>query len=44
MINILNIYVSTFRIMCAAPNMAVFCSALMSCFRGMLLKHLLLLL
>ena len=29
---ILNLYISTFRSLCAVPNMAVFCSALTSCF------------
>jgi len=28
-------YISTFRSMCAVPNMAVFCSSLTSCFPGM---------
>jgi hypothetical protein len=32
-------YVSTFRSMCAVPNMAVFCSSLTSWFPGMLLTH-----
>ena len=32
----LYLYVSTFRSMCAVPNMAVFCSSLTSCFPGML--------
>ena len=32
-------YVSTFRSMCAVPNMAVFCSSLMSWFPGMLLTY-----
>jgi len=43
MINILNIYVSTYRIMFAVLNMTVFCSALTSCFPVMLLRYLLLL-
>jgi hypothetical protein len=30
-------YISTFRNMCAVPNMAVFCSSLTSWFPGMLL-------
>jgi hypothetical protein len=30
-------YISTFRSMCAVPNMAVFCSSLTSWFPGMLL-------
>jgi len=33
----LYLYVSTFRSMCAVPNMAVFCSSLTSWFPGMLL-------
>jgi hypothetical protein len=32
-------YVSTSRSMCAAPNMAVFCSSLTSWFPGMLLTY-----
>jgi hypothetical protein len=32
-------YVSTFRRMCAVPNMAVFCSSLTSWFPGMLLTY-----
>ena len=32
-------YISTFRSMCAVPNMAVFCSSLTSCFPGMLLTY-----
>jgi hypothetical protein len=32
-------YVSTFRIMCAVPNMAVFCSSVTSCFPGMSLTY-----
>ena len=32
-------YVSTFRSMCAVPNMAVFCSSLMSWFPGMSLTY-----
>ena len=32
-------YISTFRSMCAVPNMAVFCSYLTSCFPGMLLTY-----
>ena len=34
MLNILYFYNSTFRIMCAVPNMAVFCSSLVSCSPG----------
>ena len=32
-------YVSTFRSMCAVPNMAVFCSSLTSWFPGMSLTY-----
>ena len=35
----LYLYVSTFRNMCAVPNMAVFCSSLTSWFPGMLLTY-----
>ena len=35
-LNLLYFYISTFRSMCAVPNMAVFCSSLTSCFPGML--------
>ena len=38
-LNLLYFYISTFRSMCAVPNMAVFCSSLTSCFPGMLLKY-----
>jgi hypothetical protein len=34
-INVLYFYISNFRNMFAVPNMAVFCSSLMSCFAGM---------
>ena len=40
MIKILYIYSSTFRSMCTMPNMAVFCSPLISCFSGKLLRYL----
>jgi len=30
-------YISTFRSMCAVPNMAVFCSSLTSCFPGIII-------
>ena len=36
MLNVLYFYISTFRSMCAVPNMAVFCSSLSSCFSGVL--------
>src|SRR5215469_15006946 len=36
---LLYFYVSTFRSMCAVPNMAVFCSSLTSWFPGMLLTY-----
>jgi len=42
--NLLYFYISTFRIMCAVPNMAVFWSSVTSCLPGMLLTLLLLLL
>jgi len=35
----LYLYVSTFRSMCAVPNMTVFCSSLTSWFPGMLLAY-----
>jgi len=38
-LNLLNFYISTFRSMCAVPNMAVFCSSLTSCFPGVLLTY-----
>jgi len=38
MLTVLYFYISTFRSMCAVPNMAVFCSSLISCFPGMLLS------
>ena len=34
-------YISTFQRTCAAPNMAAFCSFLMSCFPGILIRYLL---
>ena len=38
-LNLLYFYISTFRSMCAAPIMAVFCISLNSCFPGMLLTY-----
>jgi len=38
-LNLLYFYISTFRSMCAVPNMAVFCSFLTSSFPGMLLTY-----
>ena len=38
-LNLLYFYVSTFRSVCAVPNMAVFWSSLTSCFPGMLLTY-----
>ena len=38
-LNLLYFYISTFRIICAVPNMAVFCSSLTSYFPGMLLTY-----
>ena len=32
-------HISIFRSMCAVPNMAVFCSFVISCFPGMLLRY-----
>jgi len=36
---LLYFYISTFRSMCAGPNMALFSSSLTSCFPGMLLTY-----
>ena len=38
-LTLLYLYVSTFRSMCAVPNMTVFCSSLTSWFPGMLLAY-----
>ena len=38
-LNLLYFYISTFRSMCAVPNMAVFWSSLTSCFPGILLTY-----
>ena len=38
-LNLLYIYISTFRSMCAVPSMAVFCSFFTSWFPGMLLTY-----
>ena len=38
-LNLLYFYISTFRSMCAVPNMAVFWSSLTLCFPGMLLTY-----
>ena len=38
-LNLLYFYISTFRSMCAVPNMAVFCRSLTSRFPGMLLTY-----
>ena len=38
-LNLLYFYISTFRSMCAVPNMAVFWSSLTSCLAGMLLTY-----
>ena len=38
-LNLLYFYISTFRSMCAVPNMAVSYSSLTSCFPGMLLTY-----
>ena len=39
MLNLLHFYISTFRSMCAVPNMAVFCSSLILCYPVMLLWY-----
>jgi hypothetical protein len=39
MLNLLHFYISTFRSMCAVPNMALFCSSLTSWIRGTLLRY-----
>ena len=38
-LNLLYFYISTFRSICAVPNMAVFCSSLTSCFPDMLFTY-----
>ena len=38
-LNLLYFYVSTFRSVCAVPNMGVYCSSFTSCFPGMLLTY-----
>ena len=38
-LNLLYFYISTFRSVCAVPNMAVFCGSFTSCFPGMLLTY-----
>ena len=38
-LNLLYFYISTFRSMCAVPNMTVFWSSFTSCFPDMLLKY-----
>ena len=38
-LHLLYFYISTFRSLCAVPNMAVFCSSLTSRFPGMLLTY-----
>ena len=38
-LNLLYFYISTFRSMCAVPNVAVFCSSLTSWFPSMLLTY-----
>jgi len=38
-LDLLHFYISTFRSMCAVPNMAVFCSSLTSWFPNMLLTY-----
>jgi hypothetical protein len=36
---LLYFYISTFRSVCAVPSMAVFCSSLISCLPGILLRY-----
>jgi len=38
-LNLLYFYISTFRSMCAVPNMAVFCNSLTLCFPSMWLTY-----
>ena len=38
-LDLLHLYISTFRSMCAVPSMAVFCSSFTPCFPGMLLTY-----
>ena len=38
-LNLLYFHISTFRSMCAVPNVAVFCRSLTSCFPGMLVTY-----
>ena len=38
-LNLLQFYTSIFRNMCVVANMAVFCSSLISCFPGTLLRY-----
>jgi hypothetical protein len=39
MLNLLYFYISTFRSVYALPSVDVFCSSLISCFPGMLLRY-----
>jgi hypothetical protein len=39
MIKALYFYISTFRSTCAAPTMDIFCSSLLSCFPGILVRY-----
>jgi hypothetical protein len=39
MSNVLYVYFSSFRSMCAVPSMAAFCSSLIACYVGMLLGY-----
>ena len=38
-LNLLYLYISTFRSVCAVPNVAVFCNSLTSCFPGIILTY-----
>ena len=38
-LNVLYLYISTFRSLCAVPSMAVFCTSFISCYPGRLLGY-----
>jgi hypothetical protein len=39
MLNVLYLYITSSRTMCAVPNMALFCSSLISCFSSIFPRH-----
>ena len=39
MLNVLYFFISTSRSVCAVPSVAVYCSSLMECFSGILLRY-----